>query len=183
MKNIEELIDDVFSREGKVYENVPGDNGGPTKFGITIHDLRELRGRATADDVRRLTEEQARSIYRTKYWENPMYDHLPAMVGEVMFDFGILHGTYKATRTLQSLLNEAGFGPIVEDGKMGMFTLSTATLAAREMGEYLVNALIDAREQHFDDIVAAKASQRKFLRGWYNRVEPLRRKIDDREYA
>src|SRR5258708_3504231 len=54
---------------GSRYTNHPQDPGGPTKYGVTIHDVRKyLDPNATADTVRALTEQQALSIYQQHYW-------------------------------------------------------------------------------------------------------------------
>ena len=52
------------------YSNDPGDPGGPTKYGITIIDVRKyLNPHATAADVRALSLDDAKTIYRKHYWE------------------------------------------------------------------------------------------------------------------
>ena len=43
----------------------------------------------------------------------------------------------------------------------------------------LANALIDARIKFYNDIVAAKPTQRKFLKGWLNRAESTRRALGE----
>lgn len=183
--SIDTLLDAVMKREGKTYENVKHDNGGPTKFGITIHDLRRWRKspRLTWQAVRDLTEEEAREIYKARYWTGPGFDLLPELIQESMLDFGILHGPPRAVRALQEIINEAGFGPVDTDGKLGPQTFRCAVDACREMGEYLVNAIVEERSQHFSAIVASNPSQQKFFRGWMNRINPFRKKIDLNEYA
>jgi hypothetical protein len=70
-KTPDEMIDDILAREGG-FVNHPADRGGPTNFGVTQATLASWRGReATIDDVRSLTIDEARDIYRTKYYVGP----------------------------------------------------------------------------------------------------------------
>lgn len=65
--NVETLIGDLIRREGG-YVDDPSDLGGATKYGITLATLQVARGRPTTkDDVRDLTEDEARAIYRAEY--------------------------------------------------------------------------------------------------------------------
>ena len=57
----------ILSHEGG-YVDHPLDKGAPTHHGITLATLAEWRGHSvTADDVRRLTVEEAKEIYRQRY--------------------------------------------------------------------------------------------------------------------
>src|SRR5512146_2878001 len=59
----------LLAHEGG-YSNHPNDPGGPTNFGITIFDYRKsVKPGATAADVRAMTVEEAKRIYRTRYWD------------------------------------------------------------------------------------------------------------------
>jgi len=52
------------------YTNHPSDPGGPTNFGITIYDYRRyVKPGATAADVKAMKVEEAKRIYRAKYWD------------------------------------------------------------------------------------------------------------------
>ena len=58
MHDIEEMTAEIVRREDG-FVNDPDDPGGATKYGVTIHTLCALRGRATVDDVKALTEAEA----------------------------------------------------------------------------------------------------------------------------
>src|SRR5437763_1209852 len=63
-----EAIRRVLLSEGG-YVNHPSDPGGPTNFGITLRDYRKfVKSNATAADVRAMKVEEAKAIYRGKYW-------------------------------------------------------------------------------------------------------------------
>lgn len=79
------------------YTNHPSDPGGPTNWGITIHDARMYwKKDATATDVRRMPKSVAIDIYRKKYWAKMKCDNDPAGVDLVTFDYGVNSGVAKA---------------------------------------------------------------------------------------
>ena len=59
----------LLAHEGG-YTNDARDPGGPTNFGITIFDYRKyIKPDAAAADVRAMSIEQAKRIYRARYWD------------------------------------------------------------------------------------------------------------------
>src|SRR5690348_10006772 len=95
----------VLKSEGG-YTNHPDDPGGPTNWGITIADARMYwKKAATADDVRAMPIEVAKSIYKSKYWDRMDCDGLPAGLDYCTFDYGVNSGVQRAIRVLQSVHN------------------------------------------------------------------------------
>lgn len=167
------MIDDILQREGG-FVNHPSDRGGATNFGITLRTLAAARGHVvTVDDVRALTRDEARRIYRSTYCVRPKIDRLPALLQPLLFDMSINHGPGTAVRLLQQVLNDAG-QPCDVDGGIGDETLAAARRAADALGNALVNRLVDRRVAFFETIVAGDASQGVFLRGWLNRANEFR---------
>jgi len=79
------------------YSNDPGDPGGPTKYGITIHDVRlYLKPQATEADVKALTLNEAKTIYRRHYWEPVAGDGWPDGLDLAVFDAGVNSGVGRA---------------------------------------------------------------------------------------
>ena len=168
---IEQMIDDVLRREGSTFVNHPADKGGPTRHGITQATLgRHLGRRATADEVRDLSEDVARAIYRRDYYERPHIDLLPARVQPMLFDAAVNHGPRRAIRFLQRVCNDIGFGPLVEDGVCGQRTRASAATADHVWGAELVARLVKVRKDFCRQIVDRDPSQAVFLAGWLNRV-------------
>ena len=67
--NYDEALERLLVHEGG-YSNHPSDPGGPTNFGITIHDYRKyVKPGATAADVRAMRLSEAKAIYKAKYWD------------------------------------------------------------------------------------------------------------------
>ena len=87
------------------YCNHPQDPGGPTNFGITIADYRKyIKPGASADDVRAMRLEEAKAIYRSKYWRALRCDDLPAGVDDTIFDYGVNSGVARAGKVLRRVL-------------------------------------------------------------------------------
>lgn len=151
----------LIPHEGEVYENVKGDNGGPTKFGIDQRSHPE-------EDIRRLTLERARAIYFEEYWLPIAGPLLPWPMDVVVMDIAVNCGRTTAIRYLQ-----ARVGATI-DGRLGPKTLA----AAAQMHPVRTAVdLIDRRQRRYLSIVAANPSQRKFLKGWLARNEDLKKFI------
>ena len=113
MTTWEHAIKLVLDYEGRVFEDDPKDLGGETKYGISKKAYPLL-------DIRSLTEEEAKAIYRRDYWDPLMADELPAKLAVVAFDCAVNQGTGRAIRLLQSLLG------VEADGKIGPKTIEAA---------------------------------------------------------
>ena len=124
-------VAEVFKHEGG-YVNHPDDPGGPTNFGITQATLSDWRDEpASEDDVKNLTELEAREIYRALYWNAVHGDNLPAGVDLAVFDFAVNSGVGRAVRALQRQLG------VTADGAIGPVTLAAVRRvnAARLAGD------------------------------------------------
>ena len=76
MHDIEEMTAEIVRREGG-FVNDPDDPGGATKYGVTIHTLRALRGSATVADVKALTEAEALRSLRANILSGPRSTSCP----------------------------------------------------------------------------------------------------------
>jgi len=166
-EHINAILTKIISREGKTYENVKHDRGGPTKFGITLGRMRTEFGKnQTWEDVRDLTEERARESYYRAYFLRPKIGELPPIIMEAVLDFYVTSGTW-AIKCLQDMLNDLGFDLPV-DGVLGEQTLDACDKAAEAMGNDFLKAYAVERTHFFGRIVANNSTQGKFLRGWIN---------------
>jgi lysozyme family protein len=125
------------SKHNVIVENVPGDSGGPTKYGIDHASHPDV-------DIANLTADGAKKIYYNSYWCPVYAEELGAPVGEFMFDTSVNNGVGYAVRVLQTVL---GVGV---DGRMGPVTLGVAH--SRDSHE-LFSKLVEARNQHYQAIV------------------------------
>ena len=97
-------VAEVLKHEGG-FVNHPRDPGGATNRGITHITLADWRGGpVTAEDVRTMSEAEAREIYRSKYWNAIQGDNLPAGVDLAVFDLAVNSGVGRAARMLQQQL-------------------------------------------------------------------------------
>lgn len=97
-QNYNYCLSEVLKSEGG-YTNNPRDPGGPTNFGITIADYRMyINPNGTAKDVKNMTLDQAKVIYKSKYWDKVNGDQLPSGVDYSVFDYGVNSGISRANR-------------------------------------------------------------------------------------
>jgi lysozyme family protein len=90
------------------YSDHPSDPGGPTRYGITIHDYRRyVKPDATAADVRSMPIDAAKTIYRERYWSALRCDELPAGLDYALFDYGVNSGIARAARVLHRIVGYA----------------------------------------------------------------------------
>lgn len=104
---IDAIITEILKREGwDKFTDHPADRGGPTKWGITQDSWSAFIGRAaTVDDVRKITELQAREFYRHRHVVAPGFDHInDAALRELAIDAGVNHGIGWAAKTLQQIV-------------------------------------------------------------------------------
>lgn len=157
----EDVITEVLRREGG-YVNHAMDRGGPTNYGITIKTLAAWRGApVTAEDVRALTEAEARDIYRREYVERPGLDQIadPLLRG-LLVDYAVHSGPRRAIEELQRV---AG---VTVDGKLGPQTLSAVAVKGAES---LRRGVLRARGRFLARLLS-DPSQRVFAAGWLNRL-------------
>src|SRR3954451_747161 len=152
-----ESIRRVLASEGG-YVNHPSDPGGPTNFGITIADYRRyMKPDATASDVRAMKIEEAKAIYREKYWRAMRCDEMPAGVDYCAFDYAVNSGTGRAPKVLQRVLG------ISVTGRM-----DDATLVATKKREprAVIQAICDERLRFLQGLKTWGV----FGAGWSKRV-------------
>jgi lysozyme family protein len=100
-QNYQYALTNMLADEGG-YTNNKNDAGGATNYGITIADYRlYINSKGTADDVKNMTVDQAKLIYKTKYWDKVKGDTLPAGVDYCVFDYGVNSGIARAQKILQ----------------------------------------------------------------------------------
>jgi lysozyme family protein len=82
MKTVAEIAQEIVTREGG-FVNDPADQGGPTKYGVTLATLKRLGidvngdGRSDIADLKSLSRAKAAEIFASYYFEKPGLANLP----------------------------------------------------------------------------------------------------------
>jgi lysozyme family protein len=145
----DQCFDKLISHEGG-YVNDPRDPGGETKYGISKRSYPQV-------DIKALTLEAAKEIYKRDYWDRAQCDKLPPALAYLLFDAAVNSGIGQAIRLLQRALN------LADDGILGPLTLATVqrvdpeAVCARFLGQRL-------------EFMAKLSAWEAFGRGWARRI-------------
>ncbi|MDP1644763.1 MAG: glycosyl hydrolase 108 family protein [Thiobacillus sp.] len=158
------ILADIIRREGG-FVNHPADRGGPTNFGVTAQTLggwRKLGRAATADEVKALTEAEARAIYRQQYVTAPGFETIthPALL-HLLVDSAVHSGPKRAVQWLQTALG------VTADGVIGAKTRATIAQADQET---LYRKVLGQRLRHLGRLITSDPKQAAFAAGWMNRM-------------
>ena len=151
------------------------DPGGITNFGISLRfaigtkDLAlfdiDLDGDIDAEDIRKLSVEDATEAYREYFYEKLWRidelkdEHLAAQ----LFDMAVNSGSKPAVKILQAIVG------CKQDGKMGNMTIGAAN-AFINPGIFYATG----RESFYRNLVAHNYKFSKYINGWLNRVQDTR---------
>lgn len=153
-------MDAVLLQEGG-FSDLPGDSGGPTKYGISTPVLTAWRGHPVSRaDVWNLTKDEAAQIYRERYWAKIIGDLLPAGPDLVAFDCAVNQGPGIAARFLQQAVN------VTVDGLVGPNTIAALRKANPLDVIDRVSALRRARYQNTDGFA-------EFGTDWLRRLDQI----------
>ena len=171
MTQFDKCLELLFEDEGG-FSNHPRDNGGATKYGITIGTLGNWLGReATIEDVRALTQATAREIYHANYWRTCKCDELPQGIDYIVFDLAVNSGVGTAGRLLQESINgcKSSVNPkgVVVDGVIGPVTAKTAH---KPYIHDLLGVLVNTRDEYYRSLDDFDV----FGQGWLARLERVR---------
>lgn len=149
MSTFETIVEFILRIEGEYAEDI-FDRGGETKWGISKRAFPDL-------DVRHLTREQAKEIYRVEYWGRCQCEKLPAPLAMVLMDGAVNQGPERAIRMLQQAL------AVRADGIIGPETVEAAGRADLRAA---VLELIARRAYRY----ALHPEVTRFGLGWYRRL-------------
>lgn len=145
------------------YTNHPSDPGGPTNFGITLADFRKyIKPDATAADVRTMSVDQAKVIYRKCYWDAQRCDELSAGVDYSVFDYGVNSGVGRSGKVLRRVVG-------LPDNTSAVTDQVLAYARVRDP-KVLVAAICDERLAFLKSLRTWPV----FGRGWGTRVAEVR---------
>lgn len=162
------IIDRIFRREGRL-TNDPADSGGETDWGIS----RKAHPEAWADG--KVTEEEARRIYITKYlkpFEKVEEDYLK----EQLVDFGVTSHPITSAKTLQRILG------VPQDGLVGPQTVKAIRkYTPQKIYGYFCPPMLALnlafereRAAFYVRLAQKRPKDLKFLFGWLKRTIGIR---------
>lgn len=160
----------TFVNEGG-FSNVKEDKGGATNFGIIREELARWRHHdVSASDVANMKREEAEAIYKAWYWDALKLDQIQnEKVAIALFDRSVLNGLTGVSRHVRNIFNwhkddAANFFPLIQD-------------VNAEDPRTFVLKLADYCEAAHRQRVKNDSSQERFLKGWLNRVDRMRREL------
>jgi len=154
----------ILSWEGG-FVNDPHDRGGATNKGVTIGTFRQVFGKdKTVADLKAITDEQWMTIFRKYYWDKWKADGINSQsIANLLVDWLWASGSY-GVKIPQRVLG------VSIDGIVGTKTI--AAINGYKNEKELFTKLWKEREAFFTRI--AVGSQKKFLRGWLNRLNGIK---------
>jgi len=134
------------------------DSGGVTKYGVILDDLIQLGFKnATSQNIKDLSKDDARYVFRKLYWEKLDLDRIKNKgVACALCDIGFVRGV--------------GVPPKYCNQLYGTSDLSIINSA--DPNEFL-DKFKKLCDLGFNQIVEKNITQRKFLNGWLNRSNRL----------
>ncbi|MDH5445591.1 MAG: N-acetylmuramidase [Gammaproteobacteria bacterium] len=134
----------------------PDDRGGLTKYGISQRSYPNV-------DIRNLTEQQAKDIYKRDYWDKVKGDDINSQeIAENLFDTAVNMGPKAASRLAQMALE---LEPV--DGIIGPKSLAAINTKDEEL---FIAEFTIAKIARYAYICNKNRSQSKYLLGWVNRA-------------
>ncbi len=160
-------FDRVIGHEGG-YGNTPKDRGNWTSGTIGVGELKGTKWGIAAHayptlDIKNLTREQAKVIYKRDYWDKIRGDELPAGLDFQVFDAAVNHGIRKAVELLQRSVGSPA------DGLIGPKTVAAAKAAKPSA----VMVYLRHRLDYYNDL----STFNTFGRGWTQRI------VENMDYA
>ncbi|MBR5851134.1 MAG: hypothetical protein IKY73_01295 [Bacteroidaceae bacterium] len=164
----------VLRYEGGFIDD-PIDKGGKTNMGITQKYLDTYKKKAgvNVNDVKDLTKKDAIGLYKAE-WDARGFGLLDNTdIMKLVYDFSVNSGPQKAIGSLQNILNKKGHN-LTEDGYIGDKTNQAVNSVD---DKWLKKELQKSRADHCDGIVDKYPDQKRFINGWFNRINDIGSKL------
>lgn len=168
MDYFDDAMDVIAEWEGG-WSDHKSDPGGLTRWGWTLKTLAakaidvNLDGRVDAQDLRDMTRDDARDLYRVHFWDAIEGDELPGPLAMLVFNSAVNQGARRAAKFLQRAAGAK------EDGVIGPNTLDAADVAWMHDPAALMREFLTAQMLHYTSLAIFAT----FGRGWVRRTMDL----------
>lgn len=170
MAKVELLIPFILRWEGDFVDD-PDDRGGATNKGITIATYRfyrRQRGYATTTvaDLKNISDAEWADVLKSLYWDKWQGDKIVNQsIANILVDWVWASGSY-GIKLPQKMLG------VTADGVVGNQTLAAVNDYTPQCE--LFEKIRQERIAFVNRIVAARPANRKFRKGWLNRINDLK---------
>ena len=155
--------------EGSEYEDVEGDSGGATKLGVILSQWvkygydKDKDGDIDKFDLMKIDDQDAIKIAKTHYWDSLKCDLIKNQsVAELIMDACYNQGQGYTAPMVQRIVG------VQVDGIFGLKTIEAINNFDQET---LFNRIKSARKDRYINIVNKYPKNKKFLKGWLNRLD------------
>lgn len=169
---IEKLAPIVAKWEGG-YVNDPVDKGGATNMGVTVGAWKLLGYDKNGDgvinnaDMKLLSKDDFKFVLR-KYWDKWQADNIKNQsIANILVDW------YWGSGKWGIIIPQRILG-LTQDGVVGPKTIAKINEEIEKDAEALFDKIFAARVKFLDDIVKNNSSQKRFIKGWKNRLSDFK---------
>ena len=160
-RNWDKSFDLVMVNEGGFVDNKL-DPGGATNWGCTQAVWEKYIGHTvTVDDMKALTKEDVKPLYKRNYWDAIHGDALPSGLDYCLFDAAINSGVSRSSKWIQEIVGVFADGAIGNNTVAAIAQINTATL---------INEFCDKRQAFLESLPTFAT----FGKGWTKRVQEVR---------
>lgn len=159
------LIPFILKWEGG-YAEIRGDRGGATNMGVTLSTFQQVFGsNKTKEDLKQITDAEWEYIYRTIFWAKMKGSQInDQSVANIMADWAWHSGVANMATRVQKIVG------VTADGIIGAKTIAAINAQSPLP---LFGKIKERRLSFLSSIAQNNTSQRKFLKGWVNRVNAI----------
>jgi lysozyme family protein len=181
------ILDKAVNVEGSQYTDIPGDAGGPTRYGVTLNTATAyasyLQSQYSWDGtMQNFSQDMAVYVYDQEFWQKMHLDGIFAvapLVADQLFGTGINAGGTVPEKFLQRSLNVLNVGQsyypnLLVDGNAGQVTANALqTYLSKRGAEGMKDVLFmlcALQSVDYITIAEGNAVDEKFEEGWQNRA-------------
>jgi len=162
-RNWDKAFDLVIVNEGGYVDNSQ-DPGGATNWGCTKAVWEKYVGHeVTKDDIKALTKEDVKPLYKRNYWDAVHGDAIPSGLDYCLFDAAINSGVGRASKWIQEIAGVTADGAIGNNSVAAITQINPVTA---------INEFCDKRQGFLESLKTFAT----FGKGWTRRVAEVRAK-------